>query len=166
MGIQFGFPLLIYNYVLDLKEYYMREKKAGLIPYYYDEKTKSYKYLFMVSSDPKFGGPRPMISKGTVEDGEELFIAAIREAQEELGFIKENTDGSYIRIYDEHVILRSGYEYDLTIFAVRISDRKMFDKPGFETKYTVWMTNESFSKKGRKDHAPIVNFLENHLCQN
>lgn len=135
--------------------------KAGLIPYMYDH-SGEIKMLFMVASDPKFGGPRPMISKGTIEDGETAEKAAIREAEEELGLKFKNIKGQPFEIWHDFVVLRSS-QYDLTVFAVEIKDRLDFNKWDSETLYATWMTNESFQVKGRRDHKPIVQNLVNML---
>ena len=62
--------------------------KAGFLPFYIQNGSPI--FLFMVSSNPKYGGTKPMISKGYVEIGEDIEDAAIREAQEELGLKKSN----------------------------------------------------------------------------
>ena len=99
--------------------------RAGLIPYLMGDDGQL-RYLMMVSSDPKFGGPRPMISKGKIEQGETKLEAAVREAQEELGFKLRNARGSLKLVADERVELHSG-AYDLTVFGVEIMDKYDFD---------------------------------------
>lgn len=137
--------------------------KAGLIPFMYDQ-NGDLKMLFMVASDPKFGGPRPMISKGTIEDGESSMEAAIREAEEELGLKRKNLKSQPFSLWHDFVMLRSS-QYDLTVFAVEIKDKLDFNKWDSETLYATWMTNESFQLKGRRDHKPIVQKLVDHLQQ-
>jgi len=137
---------------------YEKRARAGLIPFLRDEDGKL-QYLMMVSSDPKFGGPRPMISKGKIEPGETKLEAAIREAEEELGFKTRNTRGELLPIADERVTLYSG-SYDLAVFGVEIMDRFDFDKWCDETEFTTWMTLENFKLTGRKDHVKYVERLE------
>ena len=134
--------------------------KAGLIPYMYENGIL--KMLFMVSSNPKFGGPKPMISKGTIEAGEDELVAAIREAEEELGLKKENLKEDPFLVQREYVQLRSS-EYDLAIFAAEIKDKYDFNKWCYETAFATWMSVDSFMEKGRKDHKPIVQLLVNKL---
>lgn len=117
------------------------------------------RYLMMVSSDPKFGGPRPMISKGKIEKNEGTLDAAIREAEEELGFNQRNRRGSYIDVFDGRQELFSG-AYHLTVFGVEILDRSDFGKWCDETEYTLWLSLEEFKAKGRKDHVKFVEALE------
>ena len=117
------------------------------------------RYLMMVSSDPKFGGPRPMISKGKIEKDEGTLDAAIREAEEELGFNQRNRRGSYIDVFDGRQELFSG-AYHLTVFGVEILDRSDFGKWCDETEYTLWLSLEEFKIKGRKDHVKFVEALE------
>ena len=138
---------------------YEKRARAGLIPYLRD-KDGNLSYLMMVSSDPKFGGPRPMISKGKIEHGETKPEAAVREAEEELGFKIRNARGKLIEVADERVVLHSA-AYDLTIFGVEIMDRYDFDKWCDETDYVLWLTSKEFRLKGRKDHVKYVERLEN-----
>lgn len=141
---------------------YEKRARAGLIPFLYDNGTVL--YLMMVSSDPKFGGPRPMISKGKIEDGESPFEAAVREAEEELGFIRRNSRGEYFLIADGRVQLYSG-AYHLTVYGVEIQDRYDFDKWCSETEYTVWMSLDDFRKSGRRDHVKFVEELEKKVAK-
>lgn len=137
---------------------YEKRARAGLIPFLRGEDGEL-SYLMMVSSDPKFGGPRPMISKGKIEPGESKEQAAIREAEEELGFKQRNARGRIRSIADERVTLYSG-AYDLAVFGVEIMDRYDFDKWCDETEYTLWMTLEDIRQNGRKDHVKYVELLE------
>lgn len=138
--------------------------KAGLIPYFFD-KDGQLKMLFMVASDPKFGGPKPMISKGTIEEGETPEHAAIREAVEELGLKPENVKGELIKIFEGKVTLRTS-NYDMVIFGVEVHNKTNFNKWDYETLYATWMCNESFQVKGRKDHKPHVQVLVDVLEKN
>jgi len=137
---------------------YEKRARAGLIPYMRVGSTLQ--YLMMVSSDPKFGGPRPMISKGKIEPMEGTLDAAIREAEEELGLKKRNIrEGSIRDLADERVVLHSG-AYSLTLFSCEIIDRYDFGKWCDETEYITWMTLEEFREHGRKDHVKYVELLE------
>ena len=138
--------------------------KAGLIPYIVDPKDGKLKMLFMVASDPKYGGPKPMISKGTIEDGEDTLVAAIREAHEELGLKQNNIDGLPFKVWEGFVQLRTS-QYNLIVYGVKIKDKHDFDKWQHETLYTTWMTNESFQEKGRRDHKPIVQLLVDQISK-
>ena len=77
--------------------------KAGLIPFYREE-DGTIKFLMMVASNPQFGGYKPMISKGSVEDDEQVQECAIREAVEELGLVVENCIGTPFKIFENYVI--------------------------------------------------------------
>lgn len=137
---------------------YEKMARAGLIPFMRGE-DDTLRYLMMVSSDPKFGGPRPMISKGKIEIGESKLEGAVREAEEELGFKARNARGPFLDVADERVHLHSG-SYDLAVFGVEVMDKYDFDKWCDETEFTTWMTLDSFKQKGRKDHVKYVEILE------
>lgn len=137
---------------------YEKRARAGLIPFIF-QPDGSIEYLMMISSDPKFGGPRPMISKGKIEDGETKLDAAIREASEELGFKIENSRGTLYEVADGRVELYS-CAYDLAVFGVEVVDRYDFDKWCDETEYVQWFTLEDFIVEGRKDHIKYVQTLE------
>ena len=140
---------------------YEKRARAGVIPFLRCD-DGSIRYLMMVSSDPKFGGPRPMISKGKIEEGETPIDAAIREAEEELGFKQRNVRGDYLKLFDGRIELFSG-AYHLTVFGVEIQDRYDFDKWCDETEFTLWFTAEEFKAKGRKDHVRFVEELERQV---
>jgi 8-oxo-dGTP pyrophosphatase MutT (NUDIX family) len=137
---------------------YEKRARAGLIPYIWGEDGQL-RYLMMVSSDPKFGGPRPMISKGKIEHGESKLTAAVREAEEELGFKIRNARGTLKEVANERVVLHSG-AYDLVVFGVEVADKYDFNKWCDETEYVVWLTATEFRLQGRKDHVKYVEKLE------
>jgi 8-oxo-dGTP pyrophosphatase MutT (NUDIX family) len=139
---------------------YEKKPRAGLIPYI--NQDGKYHYLMMIASNPKYGGPRPMISKGKIEENETAFEAAVREAEEELGLIKFNMKSTPWLLADERVTLRSG-TYQFTLYAVEIFDRTMFDPWCSETEYTEWFTASDFAVHGRRDHIKFVELLEQKL---
>jgi len=141
---------------------YEKRARAGLIPYMRNN-DGSIQYLMMVSSDPKFGGPRPMISKGKIEKGESKLEAAIREAEEELGLRRANIEMFTLQmIADERVVLHSG-AYSLALYACEIKDRYDFGKWCDETEYITWMSLDDFREHGRKDHLKYVELLESKV---
>jgi 8-oxo-dGTP pyrophosphatase MutT (NUDIX family) len=136
---------------------YEKRARAGLIPFMWD--GGELKFLVMISSDPKFGGPWPMISKGKIEEGETKLDAAVREAIEELGFRLSNARGTLREVSDERVSLRSG-AYDLAVFGVEVIDKYDFDKWQEETEYVAWYTLEDFRAEGRRDHVRYIQRLD------
>lgn len=143
------------------EEDYEKDPRAGLIPFLRCADGQL-RYLMMVASDPKFGGPRPMISKGKIEDGENAFECAMREAEEELGLNPRNTRGEALCIFEGRIELYS-CAYHLTVFAIEIQDRYDFGKWCDETEYTEWMTLDEFKERGRKDHVRFVEELERRV---
>lgn len=127
------------------EEYQVPRVRSGTIPFYFTP-DGTLKMLFMVSSNPNFGGSLPQVSKGGVDSGEEIKQAAIREGEEELGLREYNILRVLSPIKDEL----------FTTFPVEIKDPDHFSDPHFETKQVVWMTPEEFDQKGRPLHKSIV----------
>lgn len=129
----------------------IKEYKAGLIPYYEDD-DGDIVMLFMISSDPKFGGSRPMPSKGGVDKGETAKEAAIREAFEELGlepsniehvkFVKSESYG-YVNIEQQQVDVTVEWYYG------RMKNPTQLVAHGYETSKVVRMTADEYAKRGR-----------------
>lgn len=143
---------------------YQKKPRAGLIPYF-REKNGDIKYLMMVASNPIFGGPRPMISKGKIEENENALECAVREAIEELGLVELNMKTTPFKIAEERVVLRSGM-YDFTLYAVELSNTWHFDPWCEETEFTEWHTLSSFKQHGRRDHIKFVEILEERVKHN
>ena len=137
---------------------YEKRPRAGMIPYTRNQRGELI-YRMMVASDPIYGGPKPMISKGKIEDGEEPLETALREAKEELGLYEHNLKGEPKKVADERVRLRSG-TYHLTVYAVEINNRLDFGPWEEETAYTEWMTLAEFKEHGRKDHYKYLEKIE------
>ena len=133
-------------------------QKAGFVPYVMLEEPL---FLFMISSNPEFGGTRPMISKGHVEDGEDIKEAALREAEEELGLIRANVKSSFKAWVGQ--LSGMDAQYTLTVYSGEVTSQSDFNTPHFETKETVWMTLDQFKKHGRKSHIPIVEHIYSQI---
>jgi len=117
-------------------------KLAGLIPYRVKE-NGTIKMLFMRPEEPNPNynrGDKYEIAKGSVEEGESLEQAAIREATEELGLFK----GNIIKIEE-----LGQFPINLTVFIAKIKDKDLFgDYDEDEVDKTKWMTAEDFETKG------------------
>jgi 8-oxo-dGTP pyrophosphatase MutT (NUDIX family) len=131
----------------------LKSGKAGIIPYIKEDGVV--KMLFMKSSDARYGGPDPMISKGHVDEGESFAEAALREGEEELGLKQSNCDGSHWIAWKGEL---SGYDarYPFHVFAAEVKDKEDFGKPHYETESTHWLSAEEFAQKGRKSQNAIV----------
>ena len=138
--------------IIELTESAIKQK-AGVIPFIVLP-DGSVKMMFMSPSDPSYGGPRPQIAKGGVDQGESIKEAAIREGEEELGLNRSNI----IAIYAVPPVTLSGLDatYTMSIFAVQVKDHKNFGMPHFETGATYWLTDEQFALRGRKTQQQLV----------
>lgn len=136
-------------------------QKSGFLPYVMVDGELS--FMFMVASDPNFGGDRPMLSKGHVEDGEDIKEAALREAEEELGLIRSNVISSF-KAWSGRLEGMDA-QYTLTIYAGEIKDKHKFNTPHFETKETVWLSLQQFRERGRKSHIPIVKQIHDQIVK-
>lgn len=134
-------------------------KKAGIIPFIITD-GGVVEMLFMVSSDPKFGGPDPMCSKGHIDPGETPEQAAIREGIEELGLKESNFAGEPYHLMDQEIqgLCNS---YGLRMYAVQVKSKEDFDEPHYETERTEWMTWADYYQKGRKNQQVFVSELVN-----
>ena len=135
--------------------------RAGLIPYYVTKDGKI-EYMFMMPSNPKFGGPFLQISKGMIDpDDETPQATAIREAEEELGF-KESNGFDYEHLMQDIVTTRAEV-YFMDVFFCKVKSRYDFTKAHYETKYTSWVSNEQFQREGRRGHTKYVAEIEDIL---
>lgn len=135
-------------------------KVAGIIPYMIID--GEIKMLFMVSSNPAFGGDKPMVSKGGVDPGEDSLTGALREGNEELGLNSRNYAGAPFLVDTIHI---TGFDstYPMTIYAVEVLDPEDFDQPHYETEYTTWLTLEEYRAQGRRSHLVFVEKLASKL---
>lgn len=131
--------------------------KAGIVPYVINEQG-DVEMMFMVPSDPKYGGTRPQIAKGSVDKGETIIEAAIREGEEELGLKRSN-----FGYYPVSIGSFRTKDYTLHLFTVEVKSRSNFDQPHFETERTEWLTLEEFRTRGRESQLEFVDFLVSSL---
>lgn len=127
--------------------------KAGIIPYTIDAEG-IVKMLFMVSSDPAYGGAAPQIAKGHVDAGENVEQAACREGQEELGLRQNNIEA--LQLAKTITISGMTATYPFSLYVAKVKDPGAFDQPGVETEDTIWCTLEQFRVIGRKSQLPLV----------
>lgn len=130
-------------------------KKAGFIPYYRDNNGVA-RMLFVISSDPSYGGDKPMIAKGHVDAGENEMQAGLREANEECGLRPSNLISNTVKIGWKGEITGYTETSEMTIFIGEVTDPVDFDKPGFEVSETKWLTADEFYRIGRKSQSNIV----------
>ena len=129
------------------------KNKAGIIPYFVDENGEV-QMMFMTPSDPKFGGPKPQVAKGEIDEGENAVQAAIREGEEELGLITSNIADSFVL----PTITISGLKesYRMTIVVARVKSMGTFKSPHYETGAVHWLTLDQYRTTGRQTQRSIV----------
>lgn len=132
--------------------------RAGIVPYF-RSKDGEIKFLFMVSSNPKFGGDKPSIAKGGGKSGENPQEIGFREGQEELGLQKENTINGTLKLGWKGTIkgLKEEYKFFVYIVEVKSDDlQKDFNKPDFEVGNRLWYSLDEYKIHGRKSHVSII----------
>lgn len=128
--------------------------KAGILPYYMDGDTR--KFLFMISSDPAFGGSEPMISKGNIDAGESSLQAALREGEEELGLKRHNIVDGTLEAGWSGMVSGLDARYHMDIYICEVKSMTDFGTPQYETEKTIWLDLVSALKQVRTSHRPIV----------
>lgn len=135
--------------------------KAGLIPYVIQKNEPL--FMFMVPSDPLYGGILPSIAKGMVDKGESFSEAAIREAEEELGLIKSNIVPNSFDFFWDSIVNNGTDTYRFLVYSCEVKSKDAFKAPHYETGSTHWLTAKEFSKGGRHSQKIMVNALNNKL---
>jgi 8-oxo-dGTP pyrophosphatase MutT (NUDIX family) len=98
-----------------------------------------------------------MISKGHVEQGENLQDAALREAVEELGLIHSNLIPTTIKQCWHGNVAGLKEHYVMTVYMGQVKDANNFAKHDYEIAETRWTTSDEFMLHGRDLHKQIVN---------
>lgn len=138
-------------------------KKAGFIPYIFEDGKLL--MMFMTPSDPNFGGDRPSIAKGNIDEGENELEAALREAHEELGLREKNLIDSTIQLMWKNMATGMQGDYSFSIFAGEVKNRVNFATPHYETKCVSWLTIEDFISEGRPGQVAIVEEVNKKILQ-
>jgi len=107
----------------------------------------------MIPSDPRFGGTRPQLAKGRIENGMNALETAIKEAKEELGYVY--TPGKDI------IELLVDNFYGIRIYCVKVDSKSLDLKPDFETQYVAWLKLPNDFDKIRKFQLPVFKTLYN-----
>lgn len=129
------------------------KQKAGIIPYFVNKEGVA-RMLFMIPSNPAYGGSHPQIAKGSIDPGEDTATAAMREGMEELGLQHSNIVA--VRSVGTERITGLDETYSLSLFAAKVKNPGQFSQPHYETGKRVWLSAEEFSKVGRKSQAALV----------
>lgn len=126
--------------------------KAGIIPWIIED--GKIKMMFMIPSNPKYGGSNPQIAKGGVDPGENTQEAALREGYEELGLLPNNI--THVTKILTVSVTGLDESYPMTIYAAKVKNKNNFVKPHFETGQIMWLTNDEFQVSGRNIHKQLV----------
>lgn len=121
--------------------------RAGIIPYYVTEDDEIL-MMFMIPSDPSYGGSQYQIAKGKVDPGESHETAAVREGEEELGLLPSNMKGD--------VDFVGVFLGRMHIYTVEVSSLTDFKQPHYETGQVGWLTIDQFLEIGRDLHHAVV----------
>lgn len=122
-----------------------KKNRAGVIPYLLRDGVII--MMFMLPSDPAYGGSSFQIAKGVIEDEEDTKQGALREGLEELGLVESNI----LRLDLVPVTLHT-----TTFYIAQVLNTEDFEIPCFETGAIKWLTLVEFSDIGREIHRPIV----------
>ena len=125
---------------------HMKIERAGLIPFYITDDGQ-YEMMFMLPSDPMYGGSEFQIAKGKIEIGESELETAIRESSEELGLRYTNLSDT---LYCGKFLGRTH------IFAGIVTSKEDFGDFDFETSAVMWMSPNKFDEIGRELHKDVV----------
>lgn len=136
-------------------------QKAGVIPYYYDRETPV--MMFMVPSDPRYGGTQFQIAKGHIDQSETAHDAALREGTEELGLIYNNI--RHTKNIGSVTIYGNDDIYHLTVYAANIIDPENFNEPHFETGKCAWLTLSEFLANGKANQLNIVKKAHDYILR-
>ena len=126
--------------------------KAGVIPYF--NGSNGIEMLFMIPSDPAYGGSDPQIAKGNVDDGETTQQAAMREGKEELGLLQSNV--KLTTSVGTTVLTGLNETYNFSLFVAEVRNPRMLIGPHYETGKVLWLTIEEFKQTGRKEQLNFV----------
>lgn len=130
--------------------------RGGVVPYFYDN-NELYVHL-MIPSNKDFGGIYPQIAKGVINKGEDIKSGSIREAEEELGFKKDNVDGNIELLKDYNM---KGMK--LHIYIAKVIDPDNFNRPHYETGWSSWLQIDDAIEKCANYQKPILQDIKEIL---
>ena len=101
--------------------------RSGVIPIL-EENGKTYAYC-MIPSNVNFGGDKPQMAKGHLEEGYSILENALKESGEEIGLIQENVCN--IRFV--------GVFHKIAVFACNVKDKNQWKDFEWETSWAGWV---------------------------
>lgn len=134
------------------------KRKAGIVPYVV---WNGIPYaLVMKPSDPGWGGSLFQIAKGGVEKGEDMLSAAFREGEEELG-IRSNDIEEKPTLALKTLVSGVDETYELYVYTVKMTSKKISGKPHFETGETDWVTEQELGRINAKQQPILRQIFQN-----
>lgn len=132
----------------------VKKIKAGVLPYI--KTDQGLEFLFMIPSDPFYGGDKPQISKGHMDKGETPLESAIREGEEEIGLKKSN-----IKSYKKFKSKIQGMQdsYIMYVYAIELKDKNNFGKVGRESTGRVWINEKDINQVRKSQYNIVKHFL-------
>lgn len=136
--------------------------RAGIIPYYLDQGVVW--VCLMIPSNANFGGLKPQIAKGRVEEGEDVQETAIREGEEELGLKRTNFAGPVVMV-GQSMITGQEESYSFYCYAVQVKNIKNFNKPHYETGWSGFIPIEEALAKIKNTQKSLLLSTINKIKQ-
>jgi hypothetical protein len=131
--------------------------RCGIVPFTIDH--NKILMMFMTPSDPKYGGDKPQIAKGQIDNTDvDPLDEAIREGEEELGLKSSNFVSK--PVYFKKYKWGKGL---LSMYIVEINDMNDFNEPHYETGNVSWLTKKEYDQQGRKEQNHIINDIYNFI---
>lgn len=130
-------------------------KKAGIISYYRDNKGQV-RMMFVVPSDPAYGGDKWQIAKGHTDGNENTEESAKREGREETGLKDNNIKSGTFKLGWKGMITGYTETSEMFVYICEVIDPIDFNKPDYEISKTKWLTPEEFASIGRNSQKHIV----------
>lgn len=133
-----------------------KPKRAGLALY---NVTPEGDILFrcMIPSDSEYGGNRPQLPKGQIDEGDTPRYTAVKEAVEEAGLKTENL--KFVSHFKHYEFMR------IEVFIGEVFDIDDFDEPGWESSWSGWINYSTEADRLRSLQRHIFDDIARHITE-